>query len=50
MGGTRSQRVMEKLGMRRESIRPGDHVARDGTLVDEVVYAVSREEWGVATG
>ena len=40
-----SQRVMEKLGMRREALRPADHVGRDGEPVDEVVYAVTREEW-----
>jgi ribosomal-protein-alanine N-acetyltransferase len=36
----RSQRVMEKLGMRREAIRHGDHAGRDGELVDEVVYGL----------
>ena len=36
----RSQRVMEKLGMRRESVRTADHVGRDGTEVDEVVYGL----------
>lgn len=36
----RSVRVMEKLGMLRETVRVGDHVGRDGELVDEVVYAV----------
>jgi [ribosomal protein S5]-alanine N-acetyltransferase len=36
----RSLRVMEKLGMRRETIRTQDHVGRDGELVDEVVYAL----------
>jgi RimJ/RimL family protein N-acetyltransferase len=34
----RSQRVLEKLGMRREAVRRPDHVGRDGELVDEVVY------------
>jgi ribosomal-protein-alanine N-acetyltransferase len=34
----RSQRVLEKLGMRRERVRIGDHVGRDGRAVDEVVY------------
>ena len=29
---------------------PSDHMARDGTIVDAVVYAVSRERWGVVTG
>lgn len=36
---TRSQRVMEKLGMARETIRTADHSDREGILVDEVVYA-----------
>ncbi|MFI5290503.1 MAG: GNAT family N-acetyltransferase, partial [Polyangia bacterium] len=34
----RSQRVMEKLGMMREGVRVGDHLQRDGTAVDEVLY------------
>jgi ribosomal-protein-alanine N-acetyltransferase len=33
-----SQRVLEKLGMRRESVRVADHIGRNGTAVDEVVY------------
>lgn len=37
----RSIRVMEKLGMQREAVRAGDHVGRDGALVDEVVYGMS---------
>ena len=41
----RSQRVLEKLGMRRETVRIGDHVGRDGSLVDEVVYALAVAEW-----
>jgi RimJ/RimL family protein N-acetyltransferase len=36
----RSQRVLEKLGMEREAIRIGDHVGRNGELVDEVVYGI----------
>jgi ribosomal-protein-alanine N-acetyltransferase len=36
----RSQRVLEKLGMRREGLRARDHVGRDGALVDEVVYGL----------
>ena len=36
----RSHRVMEKLGMRRELVRAGNHVARDG-IVDDVVYALN---------
>ena len=35
----RSQRVLEKLGMRREALRPADHLGRDGEMIDEVVYA-----------
>jgi ribosomal-protein-alanine N-acetyltransferase len=41
----RSQRVLEKLGMRREAIRVGDHVRRDGMAADEVVYGISRSDW-----
>jgi ribosomal-protein-alanine N-acetyltransferase len=37
----RSQRVLEKLGMQRETIRVADQVARDGTIVDEVVYGLT---------
>jgi ribosomal-protein-alanine N-acetyltransferase len=36
----RSHRVLEKLGMRRESVHLADHVGRDGVMVDEAVYAV----------
>jgi ribosomal-protein-alanine N-acetyltransferase len=36
----RSQRVMEKLGMVREAVRVSDHIRRDGTLVEEVVYGL----------
>lgn len=43
----RSQRVMEKLGMRREGMRRGRQLGRDGQPVDEVVYAMGREEWNV---
>jgi RimJ/RimL family protein N-acetyltransferase len=35
---TRSRRVLEKLGMQHEAVRPADHVGRDGAAVDEVVY------------
>jgi [ribosomal protein S5]-alanine N-acetyltransferase len=34
----RSQRVLEKLGMRRETVIAGHHRARTGELADEVVY------------
>jgi ribosomal-protein-alanine N-acetyltransferase len=37
----RSQRVMEKLGMRREAIREKDGVGRNGELVDGVVYTLN---------
>lgn len=37
----RSQRVLEKLGMQRETIRVADHVGRDGHVVDEVVYGLT---------
>jgi RimJ/RimL family protein N-acetyltransferase len=37
----RSQRVLKKLGMRRESLRVQDHVGREGELVDEVVYGLN---------
>jgi len=40
LGHVRSQRVLEKLGMRRESVRIADHIGRDGKTVDEVVYVV----------
>jgi ribosomal-protein-alanine N-acetyltransferase len=36
----RSQRVLEKLGTRREAIRVDDHAGRDGERVDEVVYGM----------
>jgi hypothetical protein len=31
---------MEKLGLKREALRVGDHVAREGELVDEVVHGL----------
>jgi ribosomal-protein-alanine N-acetyltransferase len=37
----RSQRVLEKLGMRREALRTEDHRGRDGELVDEVEYELA---------
>ncbi|MEM8782487.1 MAG: GNAT family N-acetyltransferase [Planctomycetota bacterium] len=36
----RSRRVLEKLGMRQERILEADHLGRDGSLIDEVVYAL----------
>lgn len=36
----RSRRVLEKLGMRYDSVRARDHVGRDGEWVDEVVYVL----------
>ena len=41
----RSRRVMEKLGMRHEGTLRSHHRDRDGTRIDEVVYALLREEW-----
>lgn len=41
---TRSQRVLEKLGMHRESVRRDARVDRDGAAVHEVVYALSVSE------
>jgi len=38
---TKSQRVLEKLGMQREAVRTEDHVGRDGRPVDEVVYGLN---------
>ena len=37
----RSQRVLEKLGMRREAILPGHHLGRDREVIDEVVYGIN---------
>ncbi len=37
---TASQRVLEKLGFTRELVRAGDHLGRDGILVDEVVFVL----------
>ena len=37
----RSQRVLEKLGMQRETLRIADHPGREGNSVDEVVYALT---------
>jgi RimJ/RimL family protein N-acetyltransferase len=39
----RSQRVLEKLGMRRESVREADHIGRDGRAIDQVVYGLDVE-------
>ena len=36
----RSQRVLEKLGMKRESLLAGHHVGRNGEWIDEVVYGL----------
>jgi [ribosomal protein S5]-alanine N-acetyltransferase len=36
----RSQRVMEKLGMQRESLAPGHHPDRDGAPITVVTYAL----------
>ena len=37
----KSQRVLEKLGMKRELLQVGHHVGRNGELNDEVVYALN---------
>jgi RimJ/RimL family protein N-acetyltransferase len=37
----RSQRVLEKLGMRRGALRIGHHVGRDGRPIEEVVYGLA---------
>jgi [ribosomal protein S5]-alanine N-acetyltransferase len=46
----RSQRVMEKLGMKLEAIRPGRHVGRDGEIVDQVVYGLNLALRGEGSG
>ncbi len=38
----KSQRVLEKLGMRQESLKVCKHVGREGELVYEVVYGLTR--------
>ena len=37
----RSQRVLEKLGMRREAILPRHHLGRDREVINEVVYGIN---------
>lgn len=46
-GNVRSQRVLEKLGLRREAIRVADHLGCDGTPVDEVVYGLDVATWTI---
>jgi len=41
LGNVRSQRVLEKLGMRREGVRVADGIGRDGKAVDAVVYGLA---------
>jgi len=36
----RSQRVLQKLGMRRETVLVGHHVGRGGEIIDEVMYGI----------
>ena len=43
MANARSQRVLEKLGMRRERVLVAHHIGRDGNPVDEVVYGMDVE-------
>ena len=45
----RSQRVLEKLGMRRETILRRHHPGRDGEDIDEVVYAIGFAATGVTS-
>jgi RimJ/RimL family protein N-acetyltransferase len=45
----RSQRVLEKLGLRREAVRLGDHLGRNGEAVDEVVYGINLGEASAVT-
>jgi len=42
----RSRRVLEKLGMKEEALRPADHVGRDGEVIDEVVYGLNFSPMG----
>ena len=44
----RSLRVMEKVGMTREGLLRGQGKGR-GERIDQVVYGILREEWGVAS-
>jgi ribosomal-protein-alanine N-acetyltransferase len=37
----RSQRVLEKLGMQRETILSGHHFGRDREVIDEVMYGIN---------
>jgi len=36
----RSQRVLEKLGLQRETVRTHDHIGRNGEPIDEVLYGL----------
>jgi [ribosomal protein S5]-alanine N-acetyltransferase len=40
----RSRRVLEKLGMKLEEVRVGNHIGRAGEISDQVVYSVSLRE------
>jgi [ribosomal protein S5]-alanine N-acetyltransferase len=42
----RSQRVLEKLGFRRETVRRSDYAGRDGEMREEVVYGMDAERQG----
>ena len=44
-GNVASVRVMEKLGMTREALLRSARLARDGTRVDELRYAVLAGDW-----
>jgi ribosomal-protein-alanine N-acetyltransferase len=37
----RSQKVLKKLGFKREELRVDDHVGRNGEMIDEVVYGLN---------
>ena len=37
----KSQRVLEKLGLKRESFQAAHHQGRNGELIDEVVYGLN---------
>jgi ribosomal-protein-alanine N-acetyltransferase len=46
----RSVRVLEKLGLTRETVRVADHTGRDGTPVDEIVYACTTTRDAILEG
>ncbi len=42
---TRSQAAIERLGAKKDGIIRGDHLRRDGSVRDTVMYSLIREEW-----